>query len=64
MTVFFGKSSVFTTVFSNILAQFVGTEQYTDCISAEGLDSPNEYSDYDTKQFDDEVSVILGLEGM
>ena len=41
-----------------------GTVEYTDCISAEGQDSPNECPAFDTKQFDDEVSVMLELCGM
>ena len=32
---------------------------YTDCISAEGLDSPNECPVYDTKQSDDEAPVMI-----
>ena len=38
--------------------------EYTDCIFAEGLDSPNECPAYDIKQSDCEASVILELWGM
>ena len=41
-----------------------GTVEYTDCFSAEELDSPNECPTYDTKQSDGEVSVKLELWGM
>ena len=41
--------------------QSAGATKYTDWISAEGLDSPNEYLGYDTKQSDGEASVILML---
>ena len=41
-----------------------GAVEYTDCTSAEDLDSPNEFSGYDTKQSDGEVPVILELWGM
>ena len=39
------------------------TEEYTDCFSAKGLDPPpaNECPDYDTKQIDSEVPVLLEL---
>ena len=42
------------------LAQSAGTAEYTDCISAERLYSPNECPVYDTKQSDGEDSLILG----
>ena len=45
----------------NCLAQSAGAAEYTDCISAEELDSPNEYSGCDSKQSDGEASVMLGL---
>ena len=38
--------------------------EYTDCISAEGWDFPNEYPGYDNKQSDFEVPVMLELRGM
>ena len=38
-----------------------GAVEYTDCIFAEGLDSPNEGPGYDTKQSDGKASVILDL---
>ena len=44
-----------------MIAQLAGAVEYTDCISAEGLDSPNECSGYDTKQSDDEVLVMVEL---
>ena len=34
------------------LAQSAGAVKYTNCISAEGLDSPNECPGYDIKQSD------------
>ena len=40
-------------------AQSVGAEEYTDCISSEGYDSPNKYPGYDTKQSDGEAPVML-----
>ena len=45
----------------NSLAQLVGTAEYTNCIPAEGKDSPDECSGYDTKQSDGEASVMLEL---
>ena len=38
--------------------------RYTNCTSAEGNDTPNECPDYDTKQSDSEVPVMLELWGM
>ena len=38
--------------------------EYTDWFSAEVQDPPNECPGYDTKQFDIEASVMLGLCGM
>ena len=40
------------------------TAEYTDCISAEGLDFPNECPGYDTKKSDGEVPVMLEVYGM
>ena len=37
------------------LAQLAGSVEYTNCISAEGLDSSNEHLGYDTKQPDGEA---------
>ena len=37
-----------------------GAVEFTDCISAEGY-PPNKCLEYDTKQSDGEVPVILGL---
>ena len=34
------------------IAQWAGAVEYTDCISVDGYDSPNEYPGYVTKQFD------------
>ena len=43
-------------------AQLAEAVKYTYCISAEEQDSnPNECPVYDTKQFDGEAPVILGL---
>ena len=47
-----------------MIAQLAGAVQYTVCTSAEGWDPPNECPEYDTKQSDDEVPVMLGLWGM
>ena len=41
------------------IAQSVGAVKYTDCTTAEGLNPPNECPEYDTKQSDGEVPVIL-----
>ena len=38
------------------MAQSAGTIEYTDCISAEESDSPNECPGYDTKQSDGKSS--------
>ena len=46
------------------LVQLAGAVEYTDCIPAEGKDSPNECSRYDTKQSDGEAPVMLELRGM
>ena len=49
----------------NNIAQFAGAVEYTDCISAEGYDPPdNECPAYDTKQSDGEVPVMLEIWGM
>ena len=42
-----------------LMAQLVGAVEYTDCISAEGSDSPNEYPGYDTKPSDVEAPLML-----
>ena len=39
--------------------QSAGAVEYTNCISAEGHDSPNECPRYNNKQSDGEVSVIF-----
>ena len=43
------------------LAQSAGAVEYTDCISAEGLDPNQRVSGYDTKKFNGEVPVMLEL---
>ena len=47
-----------------LIAQSAGAVEYTDCISVEGQDSPNECSGYGTKQSDEEVPVMLEPWGM
>ena len=44
-----------------VLAQSAGAAEYTDCISVKGKDTPNECPQYDSKQFDGEVPVMLEL---
>ena len=46
------------------MAQSPGAVEYTNCIAAEGLDSPNECPDYDTKESDGEAPVMLQFWGM
>ena len=46
------------------LAQSTGVIEYTDCTSAEGLDSLNEYPWWDIKLSDGEAPVTLELWGM
>ena len=46
------------------MAWSVGTVEYTDCFSAEGLNSPNECPGYDTKQSGGEAPVKLELWGI
>ena len=41
-----------------------GAVDYTNCFSAEGYDFHNDFPEYDTKQSDDEASVMLELWGM
>ena len=45
-------------------AQLDGAAEYTNCISAQGCNSSNECSLYDTKKSDGEASVMLELWGM
>ena len=45
-------------------AQLAGAVEYTNCISVEEKDSPNECPEYDTKWSDGEVQVMLELWGM
>ena len=46
------------------MAQSAGAVEYTDCISREESDSPNEYPGNDIKQSDSEAPVMLELWGM
>ena len=46
------------------IAQSAGTEEYSDWISTEGLDSSNECPKYDIKQSDGKAPVMLELWGM
>ena len=46
------------------MIQSAGAAEYTDCISAEGLDSSNECPGYDTKKSDSDASVMLEFWGM
>ena len=39
-----------------------GTAEYTDCISEEGCDSPNESRGYDTKQSDGKAGALENAE--
>ena len=65
LTVFQGdKLAPFFVMYVDYEAQLVGTVEYTDCISAEEQDYPNELPGYDTKQSDGEASVILEFWGM
>ena len=41
------------------MAQSAGAVEYTDCIFADGYDSPNECPRYDTKLSDDGTPVML-----
>ena len=44
-----------------MFVQLAGASEYTECISAEGLDSPNECPGYNTKQSDCKAPVMLEL---
>ena len=48
----------------SVKAQSAWAVEFTDCISAEGLDSSNECPGYYTKQSDDEAPITPGLWGM
>ena len=48
----------------NSIAQSAGAVKCTDCIPAMGWDPCNEWSGYDTKQYDGEVPVMLEIWGM
>ena len=52
-----GISGTFHSLF--MVTQSVGAVEYTDCIYAEGQDSPNECPGYETKQSDGEAPVVL-----
>ena len=56
-----GECSV---IFNNPITQSDGAVEYTDCTSAERQDPTNRCPEYDTKQSDGEVPVILDLWGM
>ena len=49
------------TIMNYNMAQSAGVVEYTDCIFAEGQDSPNECLWYDAKRIDGEVPVMLEL---
>ena len=46
------------------MAQSTGAAEYSDCISAEGSDSPNKCPRYNTRQSDGEAPVMLELWGI
>ena len=46
------------------MAQSARAAEYTDCISVEGYDSPNECPGYNTKQSDGEAPVMVEIWGM
>ena len=46
-------------LFFSWMLQSAGAAEYTKCISADGWDSPNKCSGYDTKQSEVEAWVIL-----
>ena len=46
------------------IAQSARAVEYTDCTSTEGLHSSNECPEYDTKQSDGEVPVMVELWGI
>ena len=47
-----------------LLGQLAGAAEYTNCISAEWEDFPNECPRYDIKQSDGEASVMIELWGV
>ena len=47
-----------------LMVPLAGAVEYTDYFSAVGYNSPNECLEYDTKQSDGQISVILELWGM
>ena len=42
-----------------MMLKSAGVAEYTDCISTEGYDSPNECPGYDTKQSDGKALIML-----
>ena len=52
------ESEIHTHTHTHTLAQLTGAVQYTNCISAERYDTPNEYPGYDTKRSDSESPVL------
>ena len=46
------------------IVKSAGTEEYSDCISAEGVNPLNECPRYDTKNYDSEVPVMPEVWGM
>ena len=63
LVVFYGISTLVCYLMPNPVYIY-GPAEYTDCISEEGQDSPNECPGYDTKQSDGKASVMLALWGM
>ena len=53
-----------TFFFRKTICKSAGSTEYTDCISAEELNSSNERPGYDTKWSDGEAPVMLELLGM
>ena len=58
MKSFIPYGCVFTLLSLKLEAQSTWAVKYTDCISADRLDSPNKCPEYGTKQSDGEASVI------
>ena len=55
---------IFLYIYIYIFAQSGGAVECTDCFSVEGYPHSSKCPDYDTKQYDGEVPVILELWGM
>ena len=62
--IYYGSPSIISEISKLYGAQTAGAAEYTDCISAEELDSSNECLENDTKKTHGEVPVILELWGM